>query len=497
MKSPITETASEELTALTISQLTSALAKGEFSSSELTEAYLSRISEIDDALGAFLTLTPEIAKDAANRADNALRSENAHPLCGIPTAFKDNICTKGIRTTCASRMLENFVPPYSATVACNLESCGAVMLGKLNMDEFGMGSSCENSAFKLTVNPHAPDRVPGGSSGGCAAAVAAHELPYAIGTDTGGSIRQPAAFCGVVGIKPTYGRISRYGLVAFASSLDQIGVICRSAIDSATVLHAISAPDGMDATHRASENSLRPLPTAEELIQGGDIKGLRVGIAPEFFGSDITREIRDALNDAVKTYISLGAEITDVSIPHLSHSLPAYYVISSAEASSNLARYDGVRYGHRAQADFSSITELYKASRSEGFGDEVKRRIILGTFVLSHGYIDSYYKNALQIRELIKDEFRAAFEKCDFLLAPVTPTTAYKLGENKRDPVHSYSGDLYTVPASLAGLPAASIPCGKDKNGLPIGMQLICRPFDEATLLRAASAFEAVNLRDF
>ncbi|MBR2460133.1 MAG: Asp-tRNA(Asn)/Glu-tRNA(Gln) amidotransferase subunit GatA [Clostridia bacterium] len=480
--------AKQNILGLSVTELSLALSEKWISSQELTEAYLSKIEESDGDLGAYLTVTAEIALSAAKRADILLSKGNARPLCGVPTAYKDNLCVAGVPTTCASKMLEGFIPPYSATAVKALSEQGAVMLGKLNMDEFAMGSSCCTSAFRLTRNPLDRERVPGGSSGGCAAAVVSEEAPYAIGTDTGGSVRQPAAFCGAVGLKPTYGRISRYGLIAFASSLDQIGVISRTVSDSALILNALTDVSARD-THDATLAKLPPIDFSKDINSG--IRGLRLGIAPQFFGKDITREISLAVDNAVKTYNSLGATIVNVNLPSLKYALPAYYVISSAEASSNLSRYDGVRYGHRSSAPSDSIEETYICSRSEGFGDEVKRRILLGTYVLSKEHYSDYYQKALKVCGLIRTEFDSVFHQCDALIAPVTPTPAFKIERDFLSPVDQYNGDIYTVPASLAGLPAISVPCGTTSDGLPIGMQIICRPYDEKTLLRVARSFEA------
>ncbi len=402
-------------------------------------------------------------------------------LAGVPMALKDNLCTRGIRTTCASKMLENFVPPYDAYAVERLRDC--VLLGKLNLDEFAMGSSTENSYFKPTRNPVNPERVPGGSSGGSAAAVAAGEAAFALGSDTGGSIRQPAAFCGVVGMKPTYGTVSRYGLVAFASSLDQIGPLTRSVRDSALVLSAIAGQDARDAT-----SAKRPGEDYGAKI-GREIRGMRIALPRELLAEGLQEEIRQAVLAAARLFEGLGAEVVEVGLPSLKYALPAYYVISSAEASSNLARFDGIKYGYRAK-EFDGIEQLYERSRSEGFGREVRRRIMLGSFVLSAGYYDAYYRKAQQVRALVRRALEALLEECDLILSPVAPTTAYRIGEKMGDPLQMYLGDIYTVPASIAGLPALSLPFAQDEEGLPIGLQLIGRAFGEAELYQAAYALE-------
>ncbi len=466
-----------------IKELSEGLRKKEFSSVELTKLYLEEIKKKDDKVEAFLTVTTEKALEMADKADKMIAEGKGSALTGIPMAVKDNICTKGIKTTCASKMLYNFVPPYEAHVTDRLFESGAVMLGKVNMDEFAMGSTTENSAFKTTKNPRNLSHVPGGSSGGSAAAVAAGECVYALGSDTGGSIRQPASFCGVVGMKPTYGSVSRYGLVAFASSLDQIGPLTRGVEDNAAVLTAISGHDERDTTSIKREYG----DFTSDI--GKSVKGMKIGIIKEFFGEGISDEVKTAVLDAAKKYESMGAELVELSIPTLDYALPAYYVISSAEASSNLARFDGARYGYRSEK-FDDITELYKNSRSEGFGAEVKRRIMLGTFALSSGYYDAYYKKALQVRTLIIRDFNKAFESCDFILSPVSPTTAYKIGEKTSDPLEMYLGDIYTVPINIAGVPSLSMPCAVGKDNLPIGMQLIGPLFSENKLYKAGYAFE-------
>ncbi len=473
-----------ELTHRSVAEHAEALRKQEYSSVELTEAYLKAIREKDEKIGAFLTLTEGEALAAAKASDERRAAGTLlSPIDGIPGAIKDNICTKGVRTTCASRMLADYIPPYNATVMEKLNGAGLVMLGKLNMDEFAMGSSTENSAMQITHNPRDLSRVPGGSSGGSAAAVAAEETPYALGSDTGGSIRQPAAFCGVVGMKPTYGSVSRYGLVAFASSLDQIGPLTANVRDNAMILNAIAGYDRHDAT---SINRTYTDFTAE---LGLGVKGMRIGLPEQFFGEGISPDVKSAVLAAAETYRSLGAEIVHVSMPSIDHALAAYYVISSAEASSNLARFDGVRYGFRA-SDYEDIDGLYLRSRTEGFGAEVKRRIMLGTFALSSGYYDAYYKKALQVRSLVMADFTAAFDKCNAILSPVAPTVAYRIGEKSGNPLEMYMGDAYSVPVNIAGLPAISLPCGVGADNMPVGMQLIGREFSEPLLYRIADAFE-------
>lgn len=478
-----------ELIKLPLYTLSRKLASGELSSREATAAYLQAIKEKEPSIGAYLTVLEESAmKKAAEVDEKRAAGKTLSPLAGVPAGIKDNICTKGVRTTCASKMLENFVSPYNAGVIERLEEADAVFLGKLNMDEFAMGSSTENSFFKVTHNPRDLSRVPGGSSGGSAAAVAANEAAFALGSDTGGSIRQPAAFCGVVGMKPTYGTVSRYGLVAFASSLDQIGPLTRTVRDSAMVMDAIAGHDRRDSTSiKMDAVKMNAVSYGEKI--GQSIRGMKIALPEEFFGEGLSDEVRKGIEEAALQFQALGAEIVSVSMPTLSHALPAYYIISSAEASSNLARFDGVRYGYRA-ADYDDITSLYKKTRSEGFGAEVKRRIMLGTFALSSGYYDAYYKKALQVRTLIVNDYNRIFEKCDFILSPVAPTTAYKIGEKTDDPLSMYLGDIYTVPVNIAGLPSLSMPCADAPDGLPIGMQLIGRPFSEPELYRAGYAYE-------
>ena len=476
-----------ELTERTIFEHAEALRKKEYSSVQLTQAYLEQIDKKDKTIGAYITVTADRAIESAKAFDEGRCSDSEiSPLAGIPCGIKDNMCTKGIKTTCASKMLGGYIPPYSAHVVEKLEKSGAVILGKLNMDEFAMGSTTENSAFKVCRNPLDTDRVPGGSSGGTAAAVAAREAVYTLGSDTGGSIRQPASFCGVVGMKPTYGSVSRYGLVAFASSLDQIGPITSTVLDNALVLNAIVGHDKRDATSvKRVYNDF----TAD--IKNG-VKGMKIGVPEEFFGEGISDDVRKAVLAATDTYRALGAELVSVSMPSIDYALSAYYVISSAEASSNLARFDGVRYGYRCD-DYSNIDELYRKSRSEGFGSEVKKRIMLGTFALSSGYYDAYYKKALQVRSLVRKDFDEAFGKCDFIISPVAPTVAYKIGEKTGDSLQMYMGDAYSVPVNIAGIPALTLPCGIGEGGMPVGMQLIGPAFSEGLLYRAGFAFESTG----
>lgn len=473
-----------ELYELTVHQLSDLIKEKKVSAVEITKSYLDRIEKIDSKVGSYLSVLGEDAVKRATEVQEKIdKGEAKSPLSGIPVALKDNICTEGIKTTCASKMLHNFIPPYNATVSKKLLDDDAVIIGKLNMDEFAMGGSTENSYFKSARNPWDLERVPGGSSGGSAAAVAANLTAFALGSDTGGSIRQPASFCGVVGMKPTYGAVSRFGLVAFASSLDQIGPLTKDVTDCAIVLNCITGHDPMDST---SANVEYPDYT-KALVN--DVKGLKIGIPKEYMGEGLNPEVRKAVLDAVEVLKKLGAQCEEFSLPLTEYAIPAYYLISSAEASSNLARYDGIKYGYRAEK-FTDLLDLYKQSRSEGFGTEVKRRIMLGTYALSSGYYDAYYKKALQVRTLIKQGFDEAFEKYDVILGPTAPTTAYKLGEKVNNPLEMYLGDIYTVSVNIAGLPGLVVPCGFDGNGLPIGLQLIGKAFDESTLLRVGFTFE-------
>ncbi len=473
-----------KLTELTLRQLSSELTARRISAREAAEAYLEAIALHDGEISAYLSVTAQTALAQADAIDQKRAGgEPLSPLAGVPAGIKDNICTKGTETTCASRMLEHFVPPYDADVMERLNGAGCPMLGKLNMDEFAMGSSTENSYFKPTRNPADLTRVPGGSSGGAAAAVAAKEAAFTLGSDTGGSIRQPAAFCGVVGMKPTYGAVSRYGLIAFASSLDQIGPLTRTVEDNAMVLNVLAGHDKRDGT--SLEHRWEDFTDA----LGKGVKGLTVALPKEYFGEGISPAVRDCVFAAARRYERMGAQVKEVSLPSLKNALPAYYVISSAEASSNLARFDGVKYGFRAE-NYTDMESLYKETRSQGFGKEVKRRILLGSFVLSAGYYDAYYKKALQVRTLIRQDFDRVFQSCDLILSPVAPTVAYRLGEKCGNPMEMYLGDICTVPVNIAGLPALSLPCGRDAQGLPIGMQLIGKPFSEALLYQAGNAFE-------
>lgn len=476
-----------DLTQRTIYEHAEALRKKEYSSTELTQAYLDQIEKKDGMIGAYITVTPELALEQAGAFDaGAFDTGKLSPLAGIPCGIKDNMCTKGIPTTCASKMLKGYIPPYSAHVVDRLRQAGAVILGKLNMDEFAMGSTTENSACKICRNPVDTDRVPGGSSGGSAAAVAAQEAAYTLGSDTGGSIRQPASFCGVVGMKPTYGSVSRYGLVAFASSLDQIGPITSNVLDNALVLNAIAGHDKRDAT--SVKGTYEDFTT--DITCG--VKGMKIGIPEQFFGDGIAEDVKAAVLAAAEVYRSMGAVLIPVSMPSVDYALSAYYVISSAEASSNLARFDGIRYGCRCEA-YDNMDELYKKSRSEGFGPEVKKRIMLGTFALSAGYYDAYYKRALQVRSLVRKDFADVFAMCDFMLSPVVPTVAYKIGEKSGDSLQMYLGDAYSVPVNIAGIPALSLPCGMGEGGMPVGMQLIGPAFSESRLYRAGYAFERMG----
>ncbi|HEC35468.1 MAG TPA: Asp-tRNA(Asn)/Glu-tRNA(Gln) amidotransferase subunit GatA [Anaerolineae bacterium] len=455
---------------------------GEISAVELTQAVLDRILAVDNDIRAYLTLTPETALKQARPKGLRARPSGQSPLQGIPLAVKDVLCTAGVPTTCGSRILEDFVPPYDATAVARLKAARAVLLGKTNTDEFAMGSSTENSAFFPTRNPWDLSRVPGGSSGGSAAAVAAGACLGALGTDTGGSVRQPAAFCGLVGLKPTYGRVSRYGLVAFASSLDQVGVLAKDVTDTAILLGVIAGHDPLDAT---SVDASVPDYTA---ALTGDIQGTRVGVPQEYFIPGMQAEVEAAVRAALDQLADLGAEVIEVSLPHTDYALPAYYLIAPAEASANLARYDGVRYGLRVEQP--TLEATYEATRGQGFGPEVKRRIMLGTYALSAGYYDAYYLKAQKVRTLIKQDFDRAFEQVDVIVAPTTPTTAFRLGEKVDDPIQMYLSDVFTLAANLAGICGVSLPCGFDGEGLPIGMQVMGPAFGEETILRVAHAYE-------
>jgi aspartyl-tRNA(Asn)/glutamyl-tRNA(Gln) amidotransferase subunit A len=472
-----------DITAKSAAELHIMLENKAISATELTQAFFRRIAEVENKVRAFVTLTEDMALAQAAKVDEKItRGEKLGPLAGIPMALKDNMCTEGVRTTCSSRMLQNFIPPYTATVAERLRVSGAIVLGKLNMDEFAMGSSTENSAFYPTCNPWDLNCVTGGSSGGSVAAVAADEAVYSLGSDTGGSIRQPAAFCGVVGLKPTYGAVSRYGLIAFASSLDQIGPVTRTVRDNALVLNAIAGHDQRDSTSVPYEK-----PDYTQFLIN-DIKGLKIGIPREYFGQGVDAEVSQVIEKAIATFKELGAEIAECSMPHTEYAMPTYYLIAPAECSSNLARYDGVRYGHRA-AQSEDIIGMFKKTRAEGFGAEVKRRIMLGTYALSSGYYDAYYLKAQKVRTLIKQDFDRALEKFDVLLSPTAPTPAFKLGEKSKDPLSMYMSDICTVPLNLAGLPGISIPAGYVR-GLPVGLQLMSKAFGEGILYRVAYTFE-------
>ncbi len=494
----------------TATELLDRLAQGKVSSVELTKAYLDQIAKQDGTINAFLSVEPERALARAKQIDEKRAAgKPVGALGGLPVAIKDVICTEGWRTTCASKMLENFVPPYDATIVKRLAAADAVLIGKTNMDEFAMGGSTENSAFKKTKNPWDVSRVPGGSSGGAAACLAAQMAPLSIGTDTGGSIRQPAAFCNVTGLKPTYGRVSRFGLIAFASSLDQIGPMAWSAEDAALLLEVLAGHDPLDSTSadiavpKYSESVNKPL------------AGLKLGLVREHFGPGLNAEVEQSVREALKVYESLGAKIVDVSLPHSKYGIATYYIIAPSEASSNLARYDSVHYGYRTEEKAmleklaqeqkqleaagdavglknldSSLIRMYRQSRAEAFGGEVKRRIMLGTYTLSAGYYDAHYVKALKVRRLIRNDYDAAFENVDFIVGPTTPNPAFRLGEKTDDPLAMYLEDLYTVSANLAGVGGMSIPCGMTKGGLPIGLQLQCRPFDEERLLQAGAMFQ-------
>ncbi|PLY02166.1 MAG: Asp-tRNA(Asn)/Glu-tRNA(Gln) amidotransferase GatCAB subunit A [Desulfuromonas sp.] len=472
-----------QLTELGIAALQEKLRSKEISSVELTRAYLERIDVTDKEINAYITVTEADALTAATEADRQIAAGTIEPLTGIPVALKDIFLVDGMRTTCASKIIDNFVAPYTSTAVANLKKNGAVILGKLNMDEFAMGSSNENSAVGPARNPWDTSKVTGGSSGGSAAAVAAHQAAATLGTDTGGSIRQPASHCGVVGLKPTYGRVSRYGVIAFASSLDQVGAFARNVTDCATMLGAIAGHDPLDST-----SIDRPVPDYRAELSG-DLKGVRIGLPKEYFIDGLDADVKAATETAIKTYRDLGAEIIDVSLPHTDYAVACYYLVATAEASSNLARYDGIRYGARVD-NGGGLIELYRQTRAAGFGDEVKRRIMLGTYALSSGYYDAYYLKAQKVRTLIRQDFLDAFEKVDTILTPVAPTPAFGIGEKVDDPLQMYLSDIFTIPANLAGTCAMSLPCGFSRQGLPIGLQLIGQPFAEEQILRTAYAFE-------
>ena len=473
-----------DITNLTVHELQEKLEKKELTSEEIVQSYIDRINDKEKDVKAFVTtLCDEALKEAKEIDEKRKNGEKLSSLAGIPIGIKDNMCTKGVKTTCSSRMLENFVAPYNATVVEKLNEENLIDLGKLNMDEFAMGASTEYSYFKKTCNPWNLKTVPGGSSGGSAAAVAANLVPWALGSDTGGSIRQPSSFCGVVGLKPTYGLVSRYGLVAFASSLDQIGPITKDVRDSAILLNIIAGHDERDTT---SYNM--PKKDYTKALKN-DVKGLKIGIPKEYFGEGINEEVKAKLEEAIETYKKLGAEVEEFSLDIAQYALATYYIIACAEASSNLGRFDGIRYGYRTE-NYTNLKELYKNSRSEGFGPEVKRRIILGTYVLSSGYYDAYYKKAQQVRTLVKKEFDKAFEKYDVLLTPTSPTVAFEMGTRSENPLEMYLADICTVSVNIAGLPGISIPCGVNSENMPIGMQLIGNKFEEEKILNAAYTFE-------
>ncbi|WP_353457972.1 Asp-tRNA(Asn)/Glu-tRNA(Gln) amidotransferase subunit GatA [Staphylococcus coagulans] len=474
-----------------IENLQKMIKENQIKPSEIVKDIYQAIEETDPTIQSFLALDKENAIKKAEELDELqAKGEINGKLFGIPMGIKDNIITEGLETTCASKMLEGFVPIYESTVMKKLHHENGVLIGKVNLDEFAMGGSTETSYFKKTVNPFDHKAVPGGSSGGSAAAVAAGLVPFTLGTDTGGSIRQPAAYCGVVGLKPTYGRVSRYGLVAFASSLDQIGPITRNVKDNALVLEAIVGEDEMDSTSAPDGST----DFTSEI--GQDIKGMKIGLPKEYIGEGVDLEVKEAVLKAAETFKSLGAMVEEVSLPRTSYGIPSYYVIASAEASSNLARFDGIRYGYHSK-EAQTLEELYKLSRSEGFGQEVKRRILLGTYVLSSGYYDAYYKKAQKVRTLIKQDFESVFEDYDVILGPTTPTVAFDIGAEINDPLTMYANDLLTTPVNLAGLPGISIPCGLAENGRPIGLQIIGKPFDEKTVYRVAHQYETqFNLHD-
>lgn len=478
---------SDEIIYQSAAQLSDALAKKELSSREVAEAFVSRTQKVDTQVKAFIRFDGEDLLAQADASDaRRAKGESFGVLDGIPVALKDILAQKGQKLTCASKMLENFTAPYDATSVVKLRDCGALLWGRLNMDEFAMGSSTENSAFQKTVNPWDFERIPGGSSGGSAACVAAAETPLSLGTDTGGSIRQPAALCGVVGMKPTYGLVSRYGLVAFASSLDQVGPFAQTVEDAAMLLQAVAGHDPLDSTSfKADIPDYRAGLTERE-------RPWKLGIPKEYFGEGLSDEVRRGVDGAIDFYKERGCEIVEVSLPHTDLAVPVYYIIAPAEASSNLARYDGIRYTHRS-SEAKDLMEVYFKSRAEGFGEEVKRRIILGSYVLSSGYYDAYYVRAQKVRTLIRNDFMQAFEKVDALLTPTTPTPAFKAGEHADDPLAMYLCDVFTISTNLAGLPALSVPCGFSEGGLPLGFQLIGKPFEEADLLAIAHAYDKAH----
>jgi len=468
---------------LTIHELHKKLKDKEVTAQEATETLLKRIKEVDPKIKAYLTVTEQEAIAGAQEADRRIAAGKASPLTGVPLAIKDNMCTQGIKTTCASKILEDFIPPYDATIVKHIKEQGGFFLGKTNMDEFAMGSSTENSRFTVTRNPWNLETIPGGSSGGSAAAVAADACIAALGSDTGGSIRQPAACCGVVGMKPTYGRISRYGLVAFGSSLDQIGPLTKDVEDCAILLNTIAGHDPLDST-----SIDLPIPDYRKALVK-DVKGWILGVPKEFFVEGMDPQVEEQVGQAIRVLEGLGATVKEIALPHTGYAVATYYIICTAEASSNLARYDGVKYGFRAPGS-KELMEMYQETRSEGFGPEVKRRIMLGTYVLSSGYYDAYYRKASQVRTLIKEDFEKAFGECDVIVTPTAPTPAFRLGEKVQDPLQMYLSDIFTISVNLAGVPALSIPCGFSEKGLPIGLQIIGRHCEEERIIQAAYAFE-------
>jgi aspartyl-tRNA(Asn)/glutamyl-tRNA(Gln) amidotransferase subunit A len=473
-----------DLSLLTIDAARSAVQQRKTTSMALVEWFYARIQKEDAQIGAYLTLSKDRALEQADRMDRlAAEGKPLPPLGGVPVAIKDVMCTRGVRTTAGSQILGNFVPPFDCTAVARLEAAGAVILGKLNCDEFAMGSSNENSSFHPVRNPRDTSRVPGGSSGGSAAAVAADMAVVTLGSDTGGSIRQPASFCGVVGLMPTYGRVSRYGLIAFASSLDHIGPLAKTTKDAATVLRAIAGRDPMDST-----SAEVPVPDYVAELEK-PVRGLKIGVAKEYFGEGLDGEVRKAIEDAIQKLAKLECEVVPVSLPHTEYAVPTYYIVATAEASANLARFDGVRYGYRAKGT-GTLSDMYRRTRDHGFGAEVKRRIMLGTYALSAGYYDAYYLKAQKVRTLLTGDFDEAFKKVDVIVTPTSPTAAFKLGEKVNDPLAMYLADIYTVTADLAGIPGISIPCGETREKLPIGLQILGKHFDEATILRVAHAFE-------
>jgi aspartyl-tRNA(Asn)/glutamyl-tRNA(Gln) amidotransferase subunit A len=475
------------LNQLTAHEIINLIRKKKITAYEVMQDIFNQIDKVENSIKAFLVLNREEALRQAKEIDAKVKNgEEIPPLAGVAVAIKDIIATRGTETTCGSKILKGFIPPYNATVINRLREAGAITIGKTNMDEFAMGSSTENSAFFSTRNPWDLERVPGGSSGGSASAVVADETHIALGTDTGGSIRQPASFCGIVGLKPTYGRVSRYGLIAFASSFDQIGTLTKDVEDTALVMNIISGQD-----HKDSTSANLKVPDYLKSCREG-VKGLKIGVPKEYFVKGLDPEVKLAIDNAVKLFEKLGAKIEKVSLPHTEYALPAYYLIATAEASSNLARYDGVQYGYRAE-EYEDLSSMYQKTRSEGFGSEVKRRIMLGTYALSSGYYDAYYLKAQKVRTLIREDFGKAFSKYDILITPTSPTPAFKLKEKVSDPLTMYLSDIYTIPINLAGIPAISLNCGYSKNNLPIGLQIIGKPFDEETIIRAAFNFEQNN----